>query len=150
MSALSVWFLLVFLPNLYLPLHTFLALSFLGVGVGLITWGSYKIEQPDIDNHRVRKDSTDVILEDYYERKYKSCSLGINFGKSLVKWSIFSAVVSSTLLAGVPDRKEIAAIVLIPYVSNNTEFQKIPENLAKKLNDYLTETTKEVIKGETE
>lgn len=31
----------------------------------------------------------------------------------------------------------MAAIVLIPYVSNNPEFQKLPENLAKRLNDLL-------------
>ena len=36
MSALSVWFLLVFLPNLGKPLFIILALCFIGVIVGLI------------------------------------------------------------------------------------------------------------------
>lgn len=112
MSALTVWFLFVFVPNI-----GFLAvLVFLGLTVWTI-----------ISNiHRVMEDY------DIEEEKYKKVTR-LNYRMSVV------LSVLLLIAASAPSKKEMAAVVLIPYISNNAEMQKIPENLAKKLNEYLTD-----------
>ena len=62
----------------------------------------------------------------------------------IFKLGIISLCTFSLLAAAVPDRKEVAAIVLIPYVSNNSEFKKLPENIVGMLNDLIKEYKKEL------
>lgn len=46
----------------------------------------------------------------------------------------------------IPTSKEMAAIYLIPKISNNTGFQKVPENLVKLLNSKMEAWMEETLK----
>lgn len=59
-----------------------------------------------------------------------------------------SILICSFLLAIIPSKKEVAAIVLIPYATNNPEFKKLPENLAKHLNNLMKEYLPDGVKDE--
>ena len=135
MDGITVWFLLVFLPNLNTPL----ALSlFVGVFGGVATViGIFYVK----DLKKCLLDNCEGLSKrqalEYKEKIDNQDRLEVKL-IGHIKWYVIGSIVSSLLLAGLPDRKEVAAIVLIPYVSNNSEFKKIPENLAAKLNEYLT------------
>lgn len=124
MSAMMVWFLLVFVPGLKLPVFIGIVTSivaFITVGVASL----FRIDMSGYSWSRETRDEARDVATKNTTRAVKICAPML--------------LVFSLLGAAIPDRKEIAAIVLIPYMSNNAEFQKIPENLAKKLNEYLTD-----------
>lgn len=102
MSALSIWFLFVFLPNLGM----FLCLTSLACFVLVIF----------------------MLVED-------ESGLAGFFG--------IVSFLSMFVCCAIPSQKEMAAIVLVPYISNNPEFQKLPENLAKYLNGLVEDESKE-------
>lgn len=137
MSGLTVWFLLVFLPKLIFVTIPFMVVSaiiiIISMGWTFTSWNDIH-EEEKIE--RWKKWDKWSELEESRQRRAVE---GVKKGKRACKWAVISLVISSILSAAIPDRKEIAAIVLIPYMSNNAEFLKIPENLAKKLNEYLTD-----------
>ena len=124
MSGLTVWFLLVFVPGLALPVFMGIVVTI----VGFIVVGVASMIRLDSAGYSWSKESKDVAREATTKNMTKT-----------IKICAPALLICSLLGAAIPDRKEIAAIVLIPYMSNNAEFQKIPENLAKKLNEYLTD-----------
>jgi hypothetical protein len=143
MSGFEVWLYLVLIPNLVLPLAGLIVCSGVGVVVASVfTYVLWLDTLPEETVDRIKLTNDFVFTE--HERSIR----GID--KSLKILKRCGAVFFITLLlsTGVPDKKEIAAIVLIPYASNNSEFKKIPENLAKKLNDFLTDKLEQETKSE--
>lgn len=112
MSAITVWFLFVFIPKV--GILAGLSLLFLLIWT-VVTNIHRAVEEP-------REDSIEYIRVTRFNNKMK-----------------YILPLLCILMASAPDQKQMAAVVIVPYISNNEEIQKIPENLAKKLNDYLTE-----------
>jgi len=75
-------------------------------------------------------------IGDYEEKEIKEKKL--IFGKKCIKISII--VFISSLFIGFfsPSTKTIISMYTIPSIINNQEVQKLPDNLLKFANDYLT------------
>lgn len=137
MSALMVWLLLVFVPNLgwiFIPL---LLMALTGVAISavkIMVAYEYKWSDARIEAYKSMKVWTE---ED--DKKQSKAIDSICQSVNWIKQCLVMVIVSGVVIAAIPTRKELAAIILIPYATNNAEFQKIPENLAKKLNEYLTD-----------
>lgn len=147
MSAFMVWFLLVFVTNLHKPLIIISVISSVFILVSLITLLNSKMDGRQTekileDEDYVRKNpGSQWILETIQDRKNRDAFLDKSekIANTVLKRCAAIMIAVSFVACGIPDRKEIAAIVLIPYMSNNPEFQKLPENLAKRLNDLLND-----------
>lgn len=137
MSGVTVWFLLVFLPKLIFITIPFMVVSAIIIVIS-VAWMACSWE--DIRGEETIEEWKKMGCWSKSEEVRQNGAVnGLRKGKQACKWAVISLVISSVLTAAIPNRKEVAAIVLIPYMSNNTEFLKIPENLAKKLNEYLTD-----------
>jgi hypothetical protein len=135
MSMFEVWLLFVVLPNIKIPL---MILFGLGLFFILFGWIAYSA-------------GLDLTFNDRkYDHEKNTWSIEVNNKQKFVdkylplltkgyKISIVSVIISSFLLCIVPDKKEVAAMVVIPYVSDNPEFKKLPANIAKHLNELLDE-----------
>ncbi len=144
MSMLEVWFLFVFLPNLGYPIGFTLFISIISLISGLVIIANQFIEYEDVSKLEQRYkgdlENPSVIgwVRDAQTNNVRR-DLWKAIGLKIVYISITVGFLMGFLKAAVPDKKEVAAIVLVPYISNNPEFQKLPENLAKRLNDLLKE-----------
>ncbi len=142
MSMFEVWLLLVLIPKLPFLFAPIAIISAISCVIGVVWWlTNYKIliDEKQVELYRESKvwGKHDDIKQEGALRVMKNC-------KKLFKWGVISLCISSLLIAAIPSRKEMAAIVLIPYVSNNPEFQKLPENIVGMLNDLLKEYRKEL------
>ncbi len=130
MSGFEVWLFLVFIPNLpnLMALIGIMSIVMIVVGIGIYVYHmdcSIK-KKWDWDKNEYISNEEELRAKEH-PKFVKRVKIGV------------IGLISSVLVSiGIPDKKEIAAIILIPYVSSNAEFRKLPENLAKKLNDYLT------------
>lgn len=133
MNGFEVWLFLVFIPNLPGLIFVFFLLfaALIIFGLSLYAWHINATEE----TYDPERGGWVFNLEMSRTRELPKLKKRLTIG-------ITGLIISSLITISIPDRKEIAAIILIPYVSNNVEFQKIPENLAKKLNDYLTDEFK--------
>lgn len=84
---------------------------------------------------RMRKELDDRIDEgaDKYEKDATQ-----NYFKSL-KTSFITVAILAFMLVLIPSRKEMIAIVAVPYVTDNAQFKQLPENVFKVLNNYIKE-----------
>lgn len=112
MSALSVWFLFVVVPNL----GCLAVISLIGLVIWLIV----------VNLHRVVEEyeSDDIRYKKVTSFNYKAISI---------------CVLCGLIAAGCPDKKEMVLITVVPYISNNPEFKKLPENIVGMLNDLIKE-----------
>ena len=137
MNMFEVWLLLVLIPKslvIFIPIAVVSVICcVLGVAWGLVSWESVRRVQLEKE---IWNKQDDIAQE--------SALNGIKASKKVFKIGVATLLTSSLLIAAVPDKKEMAAIVLIPYVSNNPEFKKLPENIVGILNDLIKEYRKEL------
>lgn len=142
MSMFEVWLLLVFAPKLtfiFIPvLIGSLASCIIAVAWGLTNWENVS------DARKVSLYIERGIWTKDDEFKQETALKGVQESKKLFKVGLAALCVSALLVAAVPDKKEIAGIVLIPYISNNPEFKKLPENIVGVLNDLIKEYREEL------
>lgn len=126
MNMFEVWLLLVFLPNLL-----FVGVMALVAGASLLIfpWVIYAISVDCEYNEREK-------LRKRMENRPKV--------ERLNKIGVTLLIIGTIMSPCIPSKKEMAAIVLIPYVSNNPEFKKLPENIVGVLNDLIKEYRKEL------
>ncbi len=118
MSGLSLWLLFVVVPNIgCLAGILLIILGTMTVFLGIIWF---------------------VTLEDIDE----CCFNKINQLKNKILFilSIFGLITAIT-----PSQKEMVAITVAPYILNNPNFQKLPDNLAKYLNDLMEDEKEEIL-----
>jgi len=151
MNGFEVWLFLTLLPNLSFPigLGYFLCMVCLVAFTGgaLFNYSEQLSASRKQELENIKEKTADKYSIARLEEHNKHVRLHL-LCTSWAKKSIVFLSIFSLLATAIPDRKEIAAIILIPYVSNNAEFKNIPTNLAKKLNEYLTDKLdKEVVEG---
>lgn len=140
MSGFEVWLFLVFIPKLCFPLYVAGTISMLFLIFGWLAYSA--LTEPRKIHSYDKQMNLRTKVDD---------SLRVRYAPLMIKLTKLSLIISITcpfVSATIPDKKEIAAIIAIPYVTNNKEFKKIPENLAKKLNNYLSDYAQSAVKGE--
>lgn len=133
MSMFEVWLLFVVLPGLHIPIALLGALS-----LGFLIFGTvfYYTVLEDIDD-RIYNYAEGKYVENNNKKEYENKWRPLLFRG--YKTAFTTLIVSSVLLSIIPNKREVAAMVVIPYVSDNPEFKKLPANIAKHLNELLDE-----------
>jgi hypothetical protein len=137
MNGLEVWLLITIIPNL--PNLIVSICVFLLCSLGLY-WCIYLMKccilNDEVSLHSVR--GSEHLVEDkkteFNEYRKTGFLKGISYNKKCIVILLLLLFTSTT----VPTRQELAAIILIPYVTHNKEFKQIPKNVMHKLNEYLT------------
>lgn len=142
MNMFEVWLLLVFLPKLPFMLVPILVssalISIISAGWWIVSWEEWKNDETIVDWKETG------WWEESDQRKQTSAENGLRSSIKAFKFALAGMITSGLLLASVPNKKEIAAIVLIPYISNNPEFKQLPENMIGMLNDLIKEYRQEL------
>lgn len=142
MNMFEVWLLLVLIPKLPCIFAPIAVISAIGCLIAIAWWMICYGELKDEDTVESYKEGKIWTRRD--ENHQQSSLKNIRGARKLLKYGIITLCTSSLLIASIPNRKEVVAIVLIPYVSNNPEFQKLPENIVGMLNDLIKEYRKEL------
>jgi len=109
MSALSVWFLLVMLPNLVcvvLPIVLVSVLGAVGSAIVIATAWEDSVSAESIEYYK----SIDYWTRNDEIKQEKTTYL-YSKGKKWLQVSIVSMLIGSIVLAAIPSREEVAAIV---------------------------------------
>ncbi len=122
MSMLEIWLFFVVVPNLVAPLITINIICIISIIVNITRFISGDIDA--CGNKRYR---------DKYIPIFKNTSDKL----------LSALLISTTLLCLIPSKADVATMVIVPYISNNPEFKKLPDNISKYLNKLIAEQTKE-------
>lgn len=115
MSGLEIYLMFVFIPNLQ-------NLGQFGLLAGLITIAASGF--------------LGMFSESAFgeaERKLKASA------KRCLRVGVVVAIIGVTAAALIPTRQDMAAIVVVPTITNSEEFKALPNNILKKINDFLAE-----------
>ena len=139
MNMFEVWLLLVLMPKLPYIFGPIALVSALAIVISAGWWYCNSKDEHYVERLKKQK-SWSIGDEEYLQYNLRN----IEGCEKMFKAGLITMLVSSLLVAAAPNKKELAAIVLIPYVSNNPECKKLPENIVGMLDDLIKEYRKEL------
>lgn len=142
MNMFEVWLILVFLPKLTFMFAPLVIVSAVSILAALLGWMVYSDNlRSDVEIAQLKEikawNQQSEIRHQLDLKQIKHC-------KKIFKIGVISLCLSSLMVAAVPNKKEMAAIITIPYISNNAEFKKLPENIVGVLNDLIKDYRKDL------
>jgi hypothetical protein len=60
------------------------------------------------------------------------------------KWALAVALVSGTVAIVIPDKTDVATMVVGRYATNSAEVAKLPDNVVQTINEWLVEARPKV------